>query len=63
VNRAGGRSGSLRNIGRIEQWNVGSGASSPIRRVVSRRLQSAVNGTIRNFVRGGAVKPIRSWPV
>jgi hypothetical protein len=26
VNRAGGRSGSLRNIGRIEQWNVGSGA-------------------------------------
>jgi hypothetical protein len=25
VNRAGGRSGSLRNIGRIEQWNVGSG--------------------------------------
>jgi len=27
VNRAGGRSGSLRNIGRIEQWNVGSGAT------------------------------------
>ena len=26
MNRAGGRSGSLRNIGRIEQWNVGSGA-------------------------------------
>jgi len=35
VNRAGGRSGSLRNIGRIEQWNVGSGAGgtalNPIR--------------------------------
>jgi hypothetical protein len=44
VNRAGGRSGSLRNIGRIEQWNVGSGASSPIRRVISHRLQSAVSG-------------------
>jgi hypothetical protein len=28
VNRAGGRSGSLRNIGRIEQWNVGSGATA-----------------------------------
>jgi len=44
VNRAGGRSGSLRNIGRIEQWNVGSGASSPIRCVVSHRLQSADSG-------------------
>jgi len=31
VNRAGGRSGSLRNIGRIEQWNVGSGAIEPVR--------------------------------
>jgi hypothetical protein len=28
VNRAGGRSGSLRNIGQIEQWNVGSGGRS-----------------------------------
>jgi hypothetical protein len=30
VNRAGGRSGSLRNIGRIEQWNVGSGAGRAV---------------------------------
>jgi hypothetical protein len=30
VNRAGGRSGSLRNIGRIEQWNVGSGAGRTV---------------------------------
>ena len=30
MNRAGGRSGSLRNIGRIEQWNVGSGAGRTV---------------------------------
>jgi hypothetical protein len=44
VNRAGGRSGSLRNIGRIEQWNVGSGAILRIRRVPKYRQLSAESG-------------------
>jgi hypothetical protein len=38
VNRAGGRSGSLRNIGRIEQWNVGSGALGAVPAVKAERL-------------------------
>jgi hypothetical protein len=39
VNRAGGRSGSLRNIGRIEQWNVGSGAWAAVAVDASERPQ------------------------
>ena len=56
MNRAGGRSGSLRNIGRIEQWNFGSGAPGQQRKAGSACIffRCAVTGLRRTRGTNGA---------